>query len=100
METMRALQEEMAASRANRERIQADLVASQAMSEELRKDLQTRASDREGTDQEPVTPPREFPTLFSQEIVDAVLPATLVGPKVTFTGTEDPEAHLRPSIRR
>jgi len=37
MEAMRALQEEMAASRANQERIQADLVASQATSEELRR---------------------------------------------------------------
>jgi len=26
--------------------------------------------------------------------VDVVIPTTLVGPKVTFTGTEDPEAHL------
>jgi len=26
--------------------------------------------------------------------MDTVIPATLVGPKVTFTGTEDPEAHL------
>jgi len=101
MKAMQALQEEMAASRANQERIQADLVALQATSEELcrsneepRKDLQTRAGEREGPDQEPVTPPREFPTLFSQEIVDAAIPATLVWPKVTFTGTEDPEAHL------
>jgi len=91
----------MAASRANQERIQADLVASQATSEELRRsneelrrDLQTHTGEREGTDQELVTPPREFPTLFSQETVDAAIPATLVGPKVTFTGTEDPEAHL------
>jgi len=41
-----------------------------------------------------MTPPREFPTPFSQEIVDVVIPATLVGLKVTFTRTEDPEAHL------
>jgi len=26
--------------------------------------------------------------------MDVVIPATLVGPKVTFTGTEDPEVHL------
>ena len=26
--------------------------------------------------------------------MDAVIPATLVGPKVTFTGMEDPDAHL------
>ena len=31
---------------------------------------------------------------FLQEIMDVVIPATFVGPKVTFTGTEDPEAHL------
>jgi len=44
--------------------------------------------------QESVTPPREFPTPFSPEIVDAVIPTTLIGPKVTFTGMEDLEAHL------
>jgi len=45
-------------------------------------------------DQEPETPPKDFPTPFSPKIVDAVIPAMLVGPKVTFTGVEDPEAHL------
>ena len=98
---MRALQEEMATSRANQERIQVDMVASQPTSkelcrsnEELRRDLQTQVAEREGADQESGTPPREFPTPFSLEIVDAVIPATLLGPKVTFTGMEDSEAHL------
>jgi len=107
MEAMRALQEEMVASKANQERIQADLVASQATSEELRRsneelrrDLQTRAGEREGVDQESVTPPREFPTPFSQEIVDAAIPVTLVGPKVTFTGTETRRPTSRLSIHR
>ena len=57
METMRALQEEMAASRANQERIQADMVASRATSEELRRlneelrrDLQNRVGEREEED--------------------------------------------------
>jgi len=45
-------------------------------------------------DQEPATPPREFLMPFSQVIMDAVIPATFVGPKVTFTGMEDLEAHL------
>ena len=101
MKMMRALQEEMAASRANQERIQADLVGSRATSEELccsneelRKDLQNRAGEREEEDQELATPPREFLTSFSEEIMDVVIPVTLVGPKVTFTGTEDPVAHL------
>jgi len=31
---------------------------------------------------------------FSQVIMDAVIPATFVGPKATFTGVEDPKAHL------
>jgi len=52
------------------------------------------AGEPEEENQQPVTPPREFPMPFSQEIMDVVIPATLVGPKVTFTGTKDPEAHL------
>jgi len=94
MEMMRALQKEVVVSRANQERIQADLVASQAMNEELRRNLQTHTAEREGADQEPVTPLREFPTPFLTEIVDTVIPATLVGPKLTFTGMENPETHL------
>jgi len=31
---------------------------------------------------------------FLQAIMDAVIPATFVGPKVAFTGVEDPEAHI------
>jgi len=64
------------------------------MNEELRRNLQTHTAEREGADQGPLTPPREFPTPFLTKIMDAVIPATLVGPKVTFTGMEDPEAHL------
>jgi len=40
------------------------------------------------------TPPREFSTHFSQPILETVIPNTFTGPKVTFTGMEDPEAHL------
>ncbi|XP_068486398.1 uncharacterized protein [Phaseolus vulgaris] len=101
METTQALQKEVVASRANQEHIQADLVASRATNEELRRsneelrrDLQNQADEREEEDQEPATPPREFPMPFSQEIMDVVIPATFVGPKVTFTGTENPESHL------
>ncbi|XP_068486676.1 uncharacterized protein [Phaseolus vulgaris] len=100
METMQALQEEVVVSRANQERIQDDLAASRATiealrlsNEELRRDLQNQADTREEGDREPATPPREF-LPFSQEIMDVVIPATFVGPKVTITGTEDPEAHL------
>jgi len=31
---------------------------------------------------------------FLQEIMDVTIPTTFVGPKVVFTGSEDPEAHL------
>jgi len=54
METMRALQEMVATSRADQERIQVNLVASQARNEELRRtnkelrrNLQTRVGKRE-----------------------------------------------------
>ena len=42
----------------------------------------------------PSIPPRARPMPFSQAIMDAMLPATSMGPKVTFTGVEDPKAHL------
>jgi len=42
----------------------------------------------------PVIPPRACPISFSQAIVDVVIPATSMGPKVTFIGVEDPEAQL------
>jgi len=42
----------------------------------------------------PPVPLRECPMSFSQAIMDTALPTTSLGPKVTFTGAEDPEAHL------
>jgi len=56
--------------------------------------LHNQAGEREVEDQEPVTPPRDFLMPFSQAIMGAVIPATFVGPKTTFTGVEDPKAHL------
>jgi len=101
METMRALQETVATSRLDQERIQVDLAVSQARNEELRrtneelrKNLQNEAGEREVEEQEPATPPRAFPMPFSQPIMDIVIPATFVGSKATFTGVEDPKAHL------
>jgi len=101
MEMMQGLQEEMAASRAEKERMQADLAASYARNEELcrtneelRRGLRNHSGLREADDCECFTPPREFSTPFSQLIMEAVIPHTFVGPKVTFTGMEDPEANL------
>ena len=45
-------------------------------------------------EQEPATLPRDFLRPFSQQIMDAMIPAMFVGPKATVIGVEDPEAHL------
>jgi len=101
MEMMQGLQEAMPALKAEQERIQVDLVASQARNEELcrgneelRRGLRNHPGSREIEDRECFTPPREFSMPFSQSIMEVVIPHTFVGPKVTFTGMEDPEAHL------
>jgi len=101
MDMMQGLQEAMAASKVEQERIQADLAESQERNEELfrvneemRRGLRNHPGSREAKDRESFTPPREFSTSFSQSIMEAVIPHTFVGPKVTFTGMEDPEAHL------
>jgi len=100
METMCALQETVAASRMDQERIQIDLVALQARNAELRRtneglrrNLQ-QAGEHVVDERAPPTPPRAFPMPFSQTIMDAMILATFVGPKLAITGLEDPEAHL------
>jgi len=92
---VQGLQEAMAASRAEQERIQADLTASLARNEELHRTNEKLRRDRRDVD-EPKTasPLREFTTPFSQAILGTAIPNTFTGPKVTFTGKEDPEAHL------
>ena len=101
MEMMQSLQEAMVASKAEQERIQVDLAVWQARNEELcraneelRRGLHNHPGSREAEDREFFTPPGEFAMAFSQSIMEAVIPHTFVGPKVTFTGMEDPEAHL------
>jgi len=101
MGMMQGLQEAMAASKAEQERMQENLAASQArneelcrMNEELRHGWRNNSGLRDGDEPEGATPPREFSTPFSQPILETVIPNTFVGPKVTFTGMEDPEAHL------
>ncbi|XP_068466378.1 uncharacterized protein [Phaseolus vulgaris] len=91
----------MAESRVEQERMQADLADSRArneelhrVNEELHRGLSNNQGQRELDEIERLTPPREFSTPFSQEILDAVIPNTFAGPKVIFTGMEDPEAHL------
>ncbi|XP_068461558.1 uncharacterized protein [Phaseolus vulgaris] len=86
---------------AEQERMQADLAASQARNEELhrtneelRRGLRSNQGQRDPDETERLTPPRDFSTPFSQEILEALVPNTFAGPKVIFTGMEDPEALL------
>ena len=101
MGMMQGLQEAMAASKAEQEPKQKDLAASQArnevlcrMNEELRRGWRNHTGQRDIDEPEHFTPPREFSTPFSQQILETVIPNTFTGPKVTFTGMEDLEAHL------
>ena len=79
---MRTLQENVAASRFEQERMHEALVASQArneelnrINEELRKAIQEREERVVGNRYAPPSPPRSFPMPFSQEIMDSVVPA-------------------------
>jgi len=64
------------------------------MNEDLRHGWRNHTGLHDGDETEGSTPPREFSTLFSHPILETVIPNTFVGPKVTFTRMEDPEAHL------
>ena len=101
LEIMWGLQDDMAESKMEQERMQADLEASHVrneelhrVNEELRRGLRNNQGQREHDEMENLTPPREFSTPFSQEILDVAIPNTFAGPKAIFTGMEDPEAHL------
>jgi len=98
-EIMRALQDDVAASRMEQERMQADLAASQGRNEELNRVNEelskTLQAQKERVAEERVAPPLSPPMPFSSEIMGAVVPPGLVGVKASFTGVEDPETHLR-----
>ena len=102
LEMMRALQDNVAASRMEQERMEADLAASQSrneefdrVNEELCKALQAQKEHAaEERVVSPPSPPRTFPMPFSSEIMSAVVPPNLVGVKASFTGVEDLETHL------
>jgi len=89
------MQDAMAASKVEQERMQADLAASQARNDELHHTNEELRRRWRGRDEpEAASPPREFTIPFSQAILETAIPNTLTGPKATFTGVEDPEAHL------
>ncbi|XP_068504456.1 uncharacterized protein [Phaseolus vulgaris] len=101
MEMMRTLQENVAASCSEQEKMHEALVASHArneelnrVNEELRKALQGQKKRATGDKSTPPSAPRNFPMPFSQDIMDTVIPANTLAVKASFTGVEDPEAHL------
>jgi len=95
MGMMQGLQEAMVASKAEQERMQANLAASQARNDELHHaNEELHRGWRDVDEPETATPPREFTTPFSQAILETAIPNMFTGPKVSFTGMEDPEAHL------
>jgi len=101
MDMMRTLQENVAASRSEQEKMHEALATSQTrneelnrINEELRKTLHEREESAVGDRSAPPSPPRSFPMPFSQEIMDSVVPTNTVAVKVSFTGVEDLEAHL------
>ena len=101
MEIMRALQANVEASRVEQAKMHEDLVASQARNEELSKvtkELRQALQEQRGRpvaeEVAPSSPPRVFPMPFAQAITDTPIPACVVPVKATFTGVEDPEAHL------
>ena len=107
METIRALQQAVTVSKADQDRILAEVQAEQAASqnryqhnlvvshanneelrranEELRRDLQQHTTE-ERTSPIPV---RVRPMPFSQAIMDTLIPANFIGLKIAFTGVED-----------
>jgi len=93
METMHALQEAVVASRV-------EITASQAKNEKLRRTNEKLCRDSQQAgectvdERAPPIPLRARPMLFSQAIMDTTLPTTSLGPKITFVGVEDPQAHL------
>ena len=81
------MQEDLAASHVRNEELH-------RINEELRRGLGNNQGQHDQDETECLTPPREFSTPFSQEILEAVIPNTFAGPKVIFIGMEDPKAHL------
>jgi len=86
LDTMRALQTEVVASRADNAELR-------RTNEELRRGLQ-HVGERAADERAPPVPLKARPMPFSHAIMNVVLPTTSLGPKVSFTGVEDSKAHL------
>jgi len=82
MGMMQRLQEAMATSKAEQERMQADLTASQARNDELHRANEELHHGWRGVDEPEVASPlREFTTPFSQAIIETAIPNMFTGPK-------------------
>jgi len=81
MGMMQGLQEAMAASKAEQERMQARNDELCRMNEELRRGWRNHTGQHDVDEPEPFTPPREFSTPFSQPILETVIPNTFTGPR-------------------
>ena len=114
MENVNTLQQVVTMSKADQERVLAEVRAEQAhrqdqfrvefdtsrastkelcrANEELWRDLQ-RLGERAAGEQSPPIPVRARPMSFSQAIMNVVIPTNFMTPIITFTGTEDP-AHI------
>jgi len=96
METIRALQQAVAASKVDQDHFQVDLAASHASNEELCRTNEElcrslqQAGERAVGECAPPIPTRARPMPFSQGCDTS----HFHGPKVNFTGVEDPQAHL------
>jgi len=88
LETMRALQAEVAASRVEISMSRADNAKLRKANEELRRDLQ-QVGELAKDERAPPVPLKARPMPFSQAIMDTVFPTTSLGPKVSFTRVED-----------
>jgi len=115
METIHTVQQTVAASKADQDRILPEVQAEQAASqnrfqvdldasrtdneelhranEELHKELQ-RMGERATGEQTPPISVRARPMPFSQAIMNVVIPINFMTPKIIFIGIEDPEAHI------
>jgi len=77
---------EIDVSRENREELR-------KANEELRKNLQ-HLDQRSTAERGPSVQPRARPKPFSQAIIDALIPANYITPKIVFKIVENPENHL------
>jgi len=78
----------------------AEIDASRASNEELRKANEElfkylqQLGKHSTRERGPTIQPRARPRPFSEEIMDDVIPARFITPKIVFTGAKDPEVHL------